>query len=247
MATTEAIGTWFPSGFHGHFRSKSRLDFLNEYRHLAKPIPPQKFIRRAQARLADHTFSKHDNRNSFMNDALYFEQGLGKRRLENQSTRFHPNLLSWRMNKQPYPTASREAPLASTYRVDFRGARSTPHQQTIVTRPKTSFDEAMPMTTSYRYSHDKDNPNQKQLNAMSNQSFTGSMATSSRKLRVASAPLYRESVASCMSWSTGQQQQFKQDTTTLPACSMVPHPPEAPKTATSCAIAIQQPTAVLAE
>ena len=152
-------------------------------------------------------------------------QGLGRRRIENHSTRFHPNLLAWRMNKQPYPTASRDPPLSSLYKVDFRGTRTTPMQQTIVTRPKTSFDKEMPLTTSYRYAHGTDNPNKATLNAMSNQSFRGTQATSGRKLRVTSAPLYRESVASCMSWSTGRVNQDN----ALPVPKLVPHPPEAPK------------------
>ena len=38
----------FPSGYYGHFRSKSRNDFVCEYRQLARPQPPDKFLNRAK-------------------------------------------------------------------------------------------------------------------------------------------------------------------------------------------------------
>eukprot|EP00794_Sanderia_malayensis_P005961 gene5961-6655_t len=44
---TSIIGTWYPTGFHGHFRSKSRQDFTVPYRQKAKPIPPSTFLNRA--------------------------------------------------------------------------------------------------------------------------------------------------------------------------------------------------------
>ena len=53
----------FPSGYHGHFRSKSRQEFTIPYREKAKPPPPTKFLNRSSARSTDHLFSRHDNRN----------------------------------------------------------------------------------------------------------------------------------------------------------------------------------------
>lgn len=41
----------FPSGYYGHFRSKSRNDFVNEYRQQAKPSPPEKFTRKLTVRI----------------------------------------------------------------------------------------------------------------------------------------------------------------------------------------------------
>ncbi|XP_015761604.1 PREDICTED: uncharacterized protein C3orf84-like [Acropora digitifera] len=57
-------GTWFPSGFHGHFRSKSRSEFNIPYRHRAKPVPPEKFLNYAAERSNRHLFSRHDNRHA---------------------------------------------------------------------------------------------------------------------------------------------------------------------------------------
>ncbi|GFR75708.1 hypothetical protein ElyMa_002195100 [Elysia marginata] len=77
MATkvsSHSTGSWFPSGYYGHYRSKTRTDFVNEYRQLAKPQPPRRFIHRSSQPVVSHLFSTHDNRNSFMCDASYFAQ-----------------------------------------------------------------------------------------------------------------------------------------------------------------------------
>ncbi|ESO99720.1 hypothetical protein LOTGIDRAFT_173558 [Lottia gigantea] len=71
---SQIVGSWFPSGYHGHFRNKSRNDFVCEYRILAKPQPPEKFLRRSMVPRSNNVFSHHDNRHSFMNDAMIFEQ-----------------------------------------------------------------------------------------------------------------------------------------------------------------------------
>ncbi|KAK3750193.1 hypothetical protein QZH41_015417, partial [Actinostola sp. cb2023] len=60
-------GSWFNSGFHGHFRSKTRTDFTVPYRERAKPQPPQKFLNLARERSNRHLFSRHDNRNAHSN------------------------------------------------------------------------------------------------------------------------------------------------------------------------------------
>ena len=36
------------SGYYGHYRSRVRNDFMNEYRQRAKPQPPQKYIDRSR-------------------------------------------------------------------------------------------------------------------------------------------------------------------------------------------------------
>lgn len=40
----------YPTGYYGHFRSKSRADFVCEYRQLARPVPPKKFVVRSKVR-----------------------------------------------------------------------------------------------------------------------------------------------------------------------------------------------------
>jgi len=80
----QIYGSWFPTGYHGHFRSKSRQEFTIPYREKAKPPPPTKFLNRSSARSTDHLFSRHDNRNvhsSTMGDLeMHFSHGLGRRK-----------------------------------------------------------------------------------------------------------------------------------------------------------------------
>ncbi|XP_067908044.1 uncharacterized protein [Heterodontus francisci] len=66
-------GSWFPTGFHGHARSKSRNDIFQEYRQQAKPPPPEKLIKRLRESPLKHNFSKHDSQRVFHNSATYME------------------------------------------------------------------------------------------------------------------------------------------------------------------------------
>lgn len=100
------------------------------------------------------------------------------------------NFLSW----QPVAEELRKAPpQISLYKVDYRIKENVePHRQKFVRRPQTSFDCGRPLTTTYRYAHSADNPNQAMLNALSNVN-----------LKVApphKCDTSKDSVATCMSW-----------------------------------------------
>jgi hypothetical protein len=120
MAKTTHVtqGSWFPSGYYGHFRSKSRNDFVNEYRQQAKPSPPEKFVKKLQTRPTTHQFSHHDNRFSFLNTVTSFQDGLGKKKVQHQRTgKFTPDFIAW----VPHKKDIREAgPVVSVYRETFR-------------------------------------------------------------------------------------------------------------------------------
>lgn len=127
-------GTWFPSGFHGHFRSKSRSEFTIPYRHRAKPCPPEKFMNYAKERSNRHLFSRHDNRHahSDMGDLeTYFGMGMGKRKYvqpgQTQHTRSTRDLLTWRGNEP--------GDLNSTYRSQYSTSRPS----------SCSFNESEPI------------------------------------------------------------------------------------------------------
>jgi len=195
MATkvsTHCVGSWFPSGYYGHYRSKVRTDFVNEYRQLAKPQPPKRFIHRSSQPTAANAFSLHDNRNSFMTDASYFAQGLGKKRHPDRSATFDPDLIAWGPNKI-HRHAGR--PLTSTYRQDFR--EEEVNVQKLVKRPKTSFDGMT--TTTYRTVHGADSPNKDMINAMNNEALMLSALSRQRQAKQKKSDR-RETVASCMSW-----------------------------------------------
>ncbi|XP_005103667.1 uncharacterized protein LOC101849946 [Aplysia californica] len=195
MATkvsTHVVGSWFPSGYYGHYRSRVRTDFVNEYRQLAKPQPPTRFINRSSQPAAAHQFSLHDNRNSFMCDASYFAQGLGKKRHPERSATFDPEFIAWTPGK-----IKRNAgrPLTSTYRQDFRNEEI--NVQKLVKRPKTSFD-GVP-TTTYRTVHGPDSPNRDLINAMNNEALMLSAQSRQRQAKQKKSDR-RETVASCLSW-----------------------------------------------
>ncbi|XP_064605526.1 uncharacterized protein C3orf84-like [Liolophura sinensis] len=194
MANTGVVGSWFPTGFHGHLRSRPRNDFVCEFRKLARPQPPNKFIARSQVKPTAHVFSAHDNRSAFFGDALYFEQGLGRRRDPNKSYRYKRDFISWvppGRAVEDYPNY----PLASTYRLNFQyDEPGKPVPQIIVKRPMTSF-EGVP-TTTYRYSHSNTKHTKEVLDAMTNAAFVN---VSSQKPHRSQKPR-PESVASCMTW-----------------------------------------------
>ncbi|XP_070559162.1 uncharacterized protein [Ptychodera flava] len=161
-------GSWYPSGFHGHFRSKIRNDFVNDYRQQAKPSPPLKFVKRLSEKPSGHQFSHHDNRFSFLNTVTSFQDGLGKRKLQGKHTNiFRPDFIAW----VPHTREIREmGPSVSSYRNDFKETLSAPVHQILidsVKRPNTAnpivpqppIDER-PITT-YRFVHRHLQPNPK--------------------------------------------------------------------------------------
>ncbi|XP_074645174.1 ciliary microtubule inner protein 7-like [Tubulanus polymorphus] len=183
-------GTWFPSGYHGHFRSKSRNDFVNEYRQLAKPPPPQRFLRRTQEIAGRHVFSRHDNRQSFLNDALIFEEGLGRRRVKNTTYKAQQDLMTWMPAKKEL---DRSGPHPTTYQVTYY--KPLPIKQIVANRPKSSFGEKS--STTYRTSHGKENPFRLQLLATTREPFT---EINTNRIQRASSKYGHDTVASCLNW-----------------------------------------------
>ncbi|MEJ1285807.1 cDNA sequence BC048562 [Cricetulus griseus] len=59
------IGSWYNSGFYGHYRGQVKSESAGEYRLAAKPPPPAVFLQRCEEPVRQHFFSKHDNRTSF--------------------------------------------------------------------------------------------------------------------------------------------------------------------------------------
>lgn len=238
---TDIVGSWFPSGFYGHFRSKSRADFVCEYRKLARPQPPDKFYNRAKQPTRKHVFSHHDNRQAFLNDALIFQQGLGRRRVPNSTYNFKQDFITW-MPEREYVERSR--PLTSTYKVDFMTKASK--NQLIVQRPKTSF-EGLP-TTTYRYAHGDVSPNKKTIDAMNNTALKLSLLNRKDKPMSGKNSHGRESVASCLTWVSSKTDTIKEEPVrpNIPPATQTtvyePHPPttQKPPSPTSPPRTVQQ-------
>ena len=86
-------------------------------------------------------------------------------------------------------------PQHSVYRINFQSNPSKPIKEQIVRRPKTSFDNDVPVMSTYRYAHGTANPNREMLSAMSN---CGLSTLTNR--RVTTQGSGRESVAHCLNW-----------------------------------------------
>ncbi|XP_071784316.1 uncharacterized protein [Asterias amurensis] len=150
-------GSWFPSGYYGHFRSKSRNDFVNEYRQQAKPSPPEKFTRKLTARPTLHHFSHHDNRFSFLNTVTSFQDGLGKKKVQHQRTgKFTPDFISW----VPHKREIREAgPVSSVYRETYRNSDKSRVPQVLVptvSKPPKQLSASAPAFLPTPYSDPAD-------------------------------------------------------------------------------------------
>ncbi|XP_038668575.1 uncharacterized protein C3orf84-like [Scyliorhinus canicula] len=216
-------GTWFPTGFHGHTRSKSRNDIFQEYRQQAKPPPPEKLIRRLRESPLKHNFSKHDSQRVFHDSATYLENSKTKCRAKTafgRSSEFKKDLISW----IPIQTERQQQwPLISTYKADFwhhRNPQSTAVMipQLLVPRVRPLITVAHPrseiMQTTYRqfYGHCQPNPN------VHTNVFTGEVQstpmekeatfvyvnpkpkTASGKWRATSLLSQGTTVADCLSW-----------------------------------------------
>ncbi|XP_053325414.1 uncharacterized protein C3orf84 homolog [Spea bombifrons] len=205
-------GSWFPSGFHGHFRSHSRNDFYQEYRQEARPHPPHAFIERIKEHPTKHTFSRHDNRHIFPSCVFSFENGLGKRKP--MKTRESNDFIQWIPLEDEL---KKQRPLVSTYRTDFwkREGDETEFKipQLLAPRLRLLSSPSFPQTTAYRQtlrSHqprlsvtmDKtDSFNQRSPSKAISCDFVNGGSELTR-MRARSAPSKHLTVSDCLVWTT---------------------------------------------
>ncbi|XP_041457889.1 uncharacterized protein LOC121410089 [Lytechinus variegatus] len=177
--TANSQGSWHSTGYYGHFRSKHRNDFINQYRQQAKPSPPQKFHDMITDRPSTHHFSHHDNRFSFLNTVDSFQGNLGKRKVQsNYKTKFIPDFIAWVPHKKELEEAG---PKVSSYRETFKSDDPSrvpqilvpsvraprpppdPNRRPLLNTPyidkKTAEDELEPLSTTYQLTHRHSQPN----------------------------------------------------------------------------------------
>ena len=84
-------------GFHGHSRAKARTEFSTMFRQSAKPRPPSQFLLRQRDDALKHVFSKHDNKQIFLNDPMLFGSGnYGKKKIDSvNKSRWKPDFVAW--------------------------------------------------------------------------------------------------------------------------------------------------------
>jgi hypothetical protein len=59
-------------------------------------LPPEKFRIRQRDDVLKHVFSKHDNKQIFLNDPLLFGTGFGKRKIDNKNkSKWNPEFIAW--------------------------------------------------------------------------------------------------------------------------------------------------------
>ncbi|XP_049633653.1 LOW QUALITY PROTEIN: uncharacterized protein C3orf84 homolog [Suncus etruscus] len=110
------VGSWYNSGFYGHYRGQFRSDGAQEYRLAAKPQPPDLFLQRCQEPVRQHYFSKHDNRTSYDKGPYWMLQGIGRRKDLQQLWQQH-NFLRWAPCELEL---SQQRPHVSSYQTSFQ-------------------------------------------------------------------------------------------------------------------------------
>lgn len=84
------------------------------YRQNARPLPPEKFRIRLRDDALKHPFSKHDNKQIFLNDPTLFSNGVGKKKVNSvNKSQWNPEFISWSID------AGKEKSKKSIYQNDF--------------------------------------------------------------------------------------------------------------------------------
>ncbi|KAL8618187.1 hypothetical protein ACOMHN_059194 [Nucella lapillus] len=213
------VGSWFPTGYYGHVRSKPRGDYVCEYRQLAKPQPPCKFVARSLISDDVHPFSVHDNRNSFLSDAVYFEQGMGRKRTPGKGPIFKQDFYAWMPLQKEL---SRSLPHLSTYQCCFS---KDGVQQLLVHPPKTYPEKS---DTTYHYTYDENCPHKDGVKQVAQPSLRLNTLARGRTA-IRRPPRPRESVASCLNWHRGPRVLRPSVETDLTHLPYVPAPPQTAK------------------
>lgn len=77
-------------------------------------MPPEKFRTRQRDDVLSHTFSKHDNKQIFLNDPLLFGSGIGKKKIDSvNKNKWNPEFMGWSDDQ------GRERLKRSVYQKDF--------------------------------------------------------------------------------------------------------------------------------
>ncbi|OCT85881.1 uncharacterized protein C3orf84 [Xenopus laevis] len=207
-----ASGSWFPTGFHGHFRSHMRNDIYQEYRREARPEPPHVFQKRIKEHSTNHIFSEHDNRHIFPSSVDVFGNGMGKKKI--LKARESYNIFRWvPLEKE----LEKQRPLLSTYRMDFweHGNRTEKIPQLFVPRLNGMSSASYAGATTHTQLFPSPQPRQNltiehahsRVPEQTSLKVTGHPGISSSPLqRTLSAPCRRLTVSDCLTWQENMHQ-----------------------------------------
>jgi len=184
----DIIGSWNKEGYHGHNRAKSRIEFSNSYRLSAKPNPPEKFKLRYKDNAIKHNFSKHDNKQAFLNDPDLFSNGVGKKKVETlNKARWNPELIAWKNE-----CGRGLEPKRTLYQRDFCNTKND-GSRLLLNRERYET----PQITSYSNAFSHGEPGKTKCHEIQKDMASRYVFQNRAKTCV---PKERMSVASCMVW-----------------------------------------------
>ncbi|CAF0905473.1 unnamed protein product [Didymodactylos carnosus] len=208
------IGSWYSSGYHGHFRSKSRLELSSYFRELAKPKAPKIFSERQNSEAVKHPFSKHDNRFKFESDPLVrgSQAGFGKRKADNSLRgQFDPLFIAW----LPKGNESKrtELPKHTAYQDDYshdgvsKLLSTTQIPQEIISTPDTNLDKQPLEKSVYKLVYAHGQPTSDQSKQIRSETFQRFLTTRTRRIQLQNQQATnnalngRTTVAQCLCWN----------------------------------------------
>ncbi|CAF1133491.1 unnamed protein product [Rotaria magnacalcarata] len=203
------VGSWFPTGYYGNFRARSRADLCNYFRQLARPAPPRKFVDRQKTEATNHAFSIHDNRFKFECDPLVrgTQTGFGKRKAKaNARGEFDPLFVSW-IPKNTDRKAFVDEVKITSYADDYNRDSTSPHilsEVQLIQPIHTASDDATtsstPEITAYSMAYKHGQPDNEQSKQIRRETFERFLTTRTRLLEQQRS-LHSTSVASCLVWN----------------------------------------------
>ena len=160
------------------------------YRRNARPIPPEKFRIRLKDDVLQHPFSKHDNKQIFLNDPTLFSNGVGKKKVNSANkSQWNPEFISWSIE------AGNERSKKTIYQNDFCSRSTTPSK---LLTGRSNLESKFTSSYSTNFSHGEPSPGTSRQ--IQSDNFNRYVSKQRAKTCVAAERAERTSVANCLVW-----------------------------------------------
>ncbi|CAF1297670.1 unnamed protein product [Rotaria magnacalcarata] len=217
----QVMGSWFPTGYYGHFRAKSRIDICNDFRQLARPDPPRKFLERQNSEASTHKFSQHDNKFKFECDPLVrsTQPGFGRRKLKtNAQGKFDPMFIGWipkNVDRNQYIENTKTTSYAHDYNPNSTSTQFFSNLESI--HSPSSTNELSVYSTVFNHGQ----PDREQSKQTRQETFQRFSSALTRRFDIKRNDR-STSVASCLIWNTGNDENKLTTTNNEPTISTNP-------------------------
>lgn len=210
------VGSWHPWGYHGHARAKSRIEFSNYYRQLAKPVPPERFNFRQRSDVLRHMFSNHDNKQALLNDPMLFGTGFGKKKIESKNrSKFDPEFISWN------EASGRDRYRNTIYQRDYGSSGSLAGDAAPPPRPNVMNSKLLTARQSvengersvYKVNYSHGEPNTDHSKQIREETYNRFINKNRAKSCMASHE--KITVANCLVWNDGKSNYVRPQTTAV--------------------------------